>query len=612
MVIKQRELFWQIFLVHLGILLLTIILVAWYSFRTFDAFYIKETGSDLENRANLIKSAIVELLIGQQDDQLRTLVVDSGRASGTRITVILPDGKVVADTYEDPAVMDNHRHRPEIDTAFSGKAGQSIRFSNTLGERLLYSAIPLYSNTAAGTIPENTDSVIAVLRLSMSVTAIDAELKDIRLKVSAGTLLAILGAFIITFLVSKNISRPLEDMTRGAEKYARGDFSQRMLLSQKKSASKEIASLAAAMDQMAGQLDDKINTIISQRNQLEAVFSSMVEAVVAVDKEERLISINEAAARMFGVDRKKAEGRLIHEVIRNVELHKQIERILQTGASFEDEIILSSSQDTNTYLQTNVVSLQGSDAKAGGALIVLNDVTRLRKLESMRSDFVANVSHELKTPITSIRGYVETLLDGALDDREDSEQFLEIVLRQSGQLEEIIDDLLVLSRIERHSKEGEISFETKNLKPVLEEALSICAAKAEKNRVHMVMDCPDHLSLKLNQTLLEQAVVNLLINAITYSESGQEVLVRAREVEENGKHRVAISVVDHGIGIGESHLPRLFERFYRSDRARSRKAGGTGLGLAIVKHIVQAHGGKVDVKSMIGKGSTFTITLEYS
>ena len=230
----------------------------------------------------------------------------------------------------------------------------------------------------------------------------------------------------------------------------------------------------------------------------------------------------------------------------------------------------------------------------------------------MRSDFVANVSHELKTPITSIRGYVETLLDGALDDREDSEQFLEIVLRQSGQLEEIIDDLLALSRIERHSNEGEVSFETKNLKPVLEEALSICAAKAEKNRVHMVLDCPDDLNLKLNQTLLEQAVVNLLINAITYSESGQEVLVRAREVEENGEHQVAISVVDHGVGIGESHLPRLFERFYRSDRARSRKAGGTGLGLAIVKHIVQAHGGKVDVKSMIGKGSTFTITLEYS
>jgi two-component system phosphate regulon sensor histidine kinase PhoR len=315
---------------------------------------------------------------------------------------------------------------------------------------------------------------------------------------------------------------------------------------------------------------------------------------------------------MFGVDREKSEGRLIQEVIRNVDLHKQIERILHTGISFEDEIILDSTANGNTYLQTNVVSLQGHDSKSQGALIVLNDVTRLRKLESMRSDFVANVSHELKTPITSIRGYVETMLDGALDDREDSEKFLEIVLRQSGQLEEIIDDLLALSRIERHTNEAEVSFETRYLKPVLEEALDVCASKAEKNHVEMVLDCPDELNLKLNQTLLEQAVVNLLVNAVTYSEAGQQIVLRAAEYEEGGRLQTAISVIDHGIGIGEKHLPRLFERFYRSDRARSRKAGGTGLGLAIVKHIVQAHGGRVEVQSAIGEGSTFTLILPSS
>ncbi len=612
MVIRQRKLFWQIFLVHLFILLLTIILVAWYSFRTFDTFYIEETGSDLENRANLIKSQIIELLISNEDEQLRSLVVDSGRASGTRITVILPDGQVVADTYEDPAVMDNHRMRPEIDTAYTGTPGQSIRFSNTLGERLLYAAIPLYNSTAADRSSESGGTIIAVLRMSMPVTAIDAALQDIRFKVGAGTLLAILGAFVITFIVSRNISRPLEDMTRGAEQYARGVFSQRMLLSQKKSASKEIASLAAAMDEMASQLDDKITTIISQRNQLEAVFSSMVEAVIAVDKEERVISINDAAASMFGVERRLARGRLIQEVIRNISLHDQIERILNSGRAFEDEIILEGVKGDVRYLQTNVVSLQDGDDQSAGALIVLNDITKLRRLESMRSDFVANVSHELKTPITSIRGYVETLLDGALDDREDSEKFLEIVLRQSGQLEEIIDDLLALSRIERHTKEGEISFTVSELKPVLEEALEICEAKTEANAISLLLDCPENLSLKLNQTLLVQAVVNLLINAITYSESGQQVIIKARVLEgESAGGRVAISVIDHGIGIGEEHLPRLFERFYRSDRARSRKAGGTGLGLAIVKHIVQAHGGRVAVESVVGKGSTFTIILPH-
>ncbi len=610
MVIKQKKIFWQIFLVHLAILLLAIGLVAWYSSRTFDDFYIKETGSDLENRANLIKSRVVELLRENDLEHLRHLVIDSGRASGTRITIIEPDGRVLADTNEDPARMDNHRRRPEIDTAFSGTPGQSLRFSNTLGERMLYSAIALYDSDAHINDRGVRGPVIAVLRLSMPVTAIDSALHDIRFKIVGGAVLAIIGAFIITFLVSRNISKPLEEMTRGAEQYARGDFSRRMLLTQKTTASKEIASLAAAMDQMAGELDDKINTIISQRNQLETVFSSMVEAVIAVDKEERIVSINDAAARMFGVERQGARGRLIHEVIRNSALHEQIERILETGVSFEDEIILENNNNQDRYLQTNVVSLYGGDAQTIGALIVLNDITRLRKLESMRSDFVANVSHELRTPITSIRGYVETLLDGALDDRDDSERFLEIVLRQSEQLEEIIDDLLALSRIEREAKNVQVEFEQQSLKPVLEEAVDICSPKAEDNGIGLQVDCPDNLMLKLNQILLEQAVVNLLINAITYSESGQNVLVKAREIFENGDQKIQISVIDNGIGIAEEHLPRLFERFYRSDRARSRKFGGTGLGLAIVKHIVQAHNGRVEVESVVGQGSEFHIILD--
>ena len=608
MVIKQKKLFWQIFLVHLAILLLTIGLVAWYSSRTFDDFYLEETGADLQNRAYLIQSRILELLSSGDTQYLRNFAITSGRASGTRITVIMPDGKVVADTNEDPDVMDNHRQRPEIDTAFSGIPGQSLRFSNTLGQRMLYSAIPLYQTAAAATAGSG-QGVVAVLRMSMPVTAIDSALSDIRIKIAGGAVIAIVGAFIMTFLVSRNISRPLEEMTRGAEQYARGDFSQRMLLTQKKTASKEIASLATAMDRMAGQLDEKIKTIINQHNQLETVFSSMVEAVIAVDLEERIISINQAAAQMFGVERQGAQGRLIQEVIRNVALHQQIERILEKGESFEDEIILNS-QPSNTYLQTHVVSLYGGDSRTIGALVVLNDVTRLRRLERMRSDFVANVSHELRTPITSIRGYVETLLDGALDEREDALKFLEIVLRQSEQLEEIIDDLLALSRIEKEAKQSGVAAEPQDLRPVLEEAVETCRYKAEERSVSLELDCPEHISLRINQTLIEQALANLLINAITYSEDGQLVMLRAREVEKEGRKRVKISVIDEGIGIGEEHLPRLFERFYRSDRARNRKAGGTGLGLAIVKHIVQAHGGEVEVQSKIGVGSEFIVELD--
>ena len=423
-------------------------------------------------------------------------------------------------------------------------------------------------------------------------------------------LLAIAGAFILTFLVSRNISRPLEEMTRGAELYARGDFSRRMLLNTKTTASREIASLATAMDQMADQLDDTINTIISQRNQLETVFSSMVEAVIAVDREERIISINEATAQLFEIERQGTQGKLIQEVIRNTALQEQIERILATGRPFEDEIILESSTNGGTYLHTNVVPLHGGGSETIGALIVLNDVTRLRQLENMRSEFVANVSHELRTPITSIRGYVETLLDGALEDREDAEKFLEIVLHQSEQLEEIIDDLLALSRIEREAKQSQIEFEKLPLQMVLEEAVETCRLKAEESGVRLRIDCPADLLLNLNQTLMEQAIVNLLQNGITYSEEGQEVVVTAGEIDTADGRKVQIAVKDSGIGIKEEHLSRLFERFYRSDTARSRKAGGTGLGLAIVKHIVQAHGGHVEVESTVDMGSEFIIIIK--
>ncbi len=608
MIAKQRTLFWQIFTVTLVIILGTIASVAWFGSRSIDDFYIEELRSDLENRAYLIKSQVGELLTSGDLDGLRSFVVKSGRAADTRITVVDADGTVLADTKENPAAMDNHRQRPEIDAAFSGVSGFSLRFSNTLGQRMLYGAIGLEEYLERGVGIGDRGSVNTVLRVAVPVIAIDEALGDINRELVIGTGGALLIAFVVTFFVVRNISRPLEEMTRGAELYANGNFSQRMLINHKKTTSREVAMLATAMDRMAGQLDEKINTIINQRNQLETVFSSMVEAVIAVDCEERIISINGAAARMFSVPRQGAPGRLVQEVIRNVDLHDQLARILKTGEAFEDEIVLAR-RDDSVYLHTNVVMLYGGDGRTVGALMVLNDVTRLRKLERLRSDFVANVSHELKTPITSIRGYVETLLDGALDDREHARRFLEIVLRQSEQLGTIIDDLLTLSRIEKDTKEAGVSFVAEELSPVLHRALETCRQQAAGKQVTLTLDCPEQLVVRMNRTLLEQAVVNLLTNGITYSDPGDSVQVRVAAVDDPPRRLVKISVVDQGIGIAKEHLPRLFERFYRSDRARNRKAGGTGLGLAIVKHIVQAHGGSVEVDSAIGAGSTFTITL---
>lgn len=608
MILKQKKLFWQIFPISLVILLTTIGVAAWYISNSVGHFYIRELGIELENRAHLIESHVVELLNNGDDEALRSFAVRSGRASGTRITVIAQDGKVLADTNENPATMDNHRLRPEIDTAFSGTPGRSMRFSNTLGKPMYYAAILLDGKTA-GRSGGSSAPVHAVVRLAMPVTAIDATLNDINTKIIGGALVAVCIAFVLTFFVTRNISRPLEEMTESAEQFSRGDFSQRLAIKHRKSTSREVATLAVAMDRMAGQLDDKIKTIVNQRNQLETVFSSMVEAVIAIDGEERVINLNSAAAKMFGISRQTdVPGRLIHEVIRNVELQNRFRQTLQTGMPIEDEIVLSVKGGTRD-LHINVVSLSRGSGKILGVLMVLNDVTRLRELERLRSDFVANVSHELRTPITSIRGYVETLLDGAIDDRDDAIRFLEIVLRQSEQLNEIIDDLLALSRIEKEAKEGDILFEQHSLLPVLEDALETCRNKAGERAIKLHLVCSEDISLNMNRRLLEQAVINLLDNAITYSEVGGTVTVRASRFTEEGNNKVLISVLDHGIGIARDHLSRLFERFYRSDKARNRKRGGTGLGLAIVKHIVQAHGGSVDVKSTPGEGSEFTISL---
>jgi two-component system phosphate regulon sensor histidine kinase PhoR len=415
-------------------------------------------------------------------------------------------------------------------------------------------------------------------------------------------------AALASLLVSRNISRPLEELRRAAERFSQGDFTDTMVSYQERSSCLEVATLAAAMDTMAAQLDERIEMITSQRNELETVFSSMVESVMAIDSNERIININSAAAKLFGTDKNSAKGKLIQEVLRNINLQEQIKEVVKSGVSMQDEIVHSDAAGRK-FLQTNIVSLRDRKAQILGVLLVLNDVTKMRQLESVRRDFVANVSHELRTPITSIQGYVETLLDGAIDDRDDALRFLETVLRQAERLTEIIDDLMALSRIEQEAEHGLIKLEKGQLCMVLDVAIETCEHRAEQKNITILMECPENLELEMNETLIEQALVNLLVNAIKYSQEGGYVHVQVSTVEDDEQKFVRIDVVDNGSGIASHHLPRLFERFYRSDKARSRKEGGTGLGLAIVKHIVLAHNGSVDVTSELGKGSTFAIYL---
>jgi two-component system phosphate regulon sensor histidine kinase PhoR len=354
---------------------------------------------------------------------------------------------------------------------------------------------------------------------------------------------------------------------------------------------------------MAVELHERIDTIMRQRNELEAVLSSMSEGVIAVDTEEHVISMNQAAGQMFRCDSSEVQGRSIQEVVRNTALHRFVTDALSSQGSVEKDIVLYS--DGERILNSHGTILRDSDGNRGGALIVLNDVTHLRRLESMRRDFVANVSHEIKTPITAIKGFVETLRDGAMKNPEDAERFLGIVEKHAERLDALIEDLLSLSRIEKEAEADEIILHEGHIRDLLQAAIQLCEAKAAPKNIRIELSCDEDLKANIDAPLLEQAVVNLLDNAIKYSEEGSTVWVESARAD----GEIIISIRDQGRGIAKEHLPRLFERFYRVDKARSRELGGTGLGLAIVKHITRAHGGHVDVKSLPGRGSTFTLRL---
>jgi two-component system phosphate regulon sensor histidine kinase PhoR len=354
-------------------------------------------------------------------------------------------------------------------------------------------------------------------------------------------------------------------------------------------------------------MDRKLEESLSQQSEQNTVLLNMTEGVFAVDNSERILSINKAAAELFGGDAVLALGRSLPEVIRNPDLQKFVAVTLQSESPVEGDIILHHNNLTH-YVQAHGTRLKNLTGDNAGAVVVLNNVTRLKKLENIRRDFVANVSHEIKTPITSIKGFVETLLDGALDNADDARHFLKIIAKHTDRLNAIVDDLLALSRLEENAKQAELDLSAQEIKPILMTAIESCATKSQKKNIQVTLSCSKNLSSSINARLLEQALVNLVDNAIKYSEPNQTVDVRA----EIHKETLFLQVEDHGMGIEPQHLDRLFERFYRVDKARSRDQGGTGLGLAIVKHIAEAHGGEVQVESVLEKGSIFKIVLPQS
>ena len=586
---KKKRLLRHLFPSYLLITLISLVAVTWYASDSIRHFFLEQTAADLLARARLLENQIPQFLGTLEASVVDAMCKEIGVSSATRITVILPSGRVIGDSNEDPAIMGNHALRPEVITARKGDVGKSIRFSMTLQKRMMYVAIPL----------KNKKKIVAVIRAALPVTAIDQALKVIQIKIMLGGLFIALLAAGISLYVSRRISRPIENLKQGADFFARGDLSHRM----SGTGLVEIDSLIETLNQMAGQLEDRLNTIVRQKNELTAVLSSMVEGVIAVDMDERIISINRAAARIFENLPEYLLNRSIPEAIRNPDLQKFVNKALSSKENIEEDITLYQRGERILYIHNT--PLQDPDGQRSGILVVLNDVTHLRKLENMRKDFAANVSHEIKTPLTAIKGFVETLRTGECADPKETDRFLAIIEKHVNRLAAIIEDLMKLSKIEQQDEKSDIQLEENSVKNVISSAIQTCREKAKAKEIAIDFVCPEDISVLLDSRLMAQAVINLLDNAINYSSEKSDIQISASLKDKE----LRISVQDHGIGIPKEHLSRLFERFYRVDKARSRELGGTGLGLAIVKHIAHAHGGRVSVDSIPGKGSTFSLHL---
>ncbi len=564
--------------------------VGWFSLNSLRDFIFQQSRDDLQVRAELLRPQMMRLLTSSTPDNLQQVCLRLGRSAQARITLVAEDGSVLCDSQEDPSRLDNHGDRPEIRQALKGASGHDVREGHYKKENTLYVAVPLVTH----------DRVSAVIRASLPLSSLGNTLDNLAWPLSFAGLLFAVFAGLMLFYFSRDVVRHVGQVKSGAERFAEGDFSFRLPLTE----IREFDGLSQALNNMAVQLDDRIRTITEQRNEQEAILTSMVEGVFAIDPDEIVIHLNQAAGRLFGINPQQAQGKPLQAVVRNTQLLDFVKKALDSRDLLEGEIELSWEGQVR-YLQTRGSILRNTQNESIGAVFVLYDVTRLRKLETMRRDFVANVSHELKTPITSIKGFVETLLDGALKSPEDTKRFLGIVSKQAERLNAIIEDLLSLSRIEQDSETSEIVTEKCRLREVLENAINDCSPKASEKDVFLNLDCEIKLMARINPPLLEEAVVNLVDNAIKYSDAQKHIHIEA--VHQNGG--VTIRVKDQGRGIDVHHLPRLFERFYRVDKARSRQMGGTGLGLAIVKHIAQAHGGSVEVESHPGTGSVFSIHL---
>ena len=588
----QLNLFWKFALSFLALLVSVLLAVDFFAERALRNDYERTGFEKLAVIARIAQARPPQCTAaspGQPENlaPLRDWVTQMA-ASGARVTVIAADGRVLAESQSDAQTMENHATRPEVLEAMAKGEGRSIRRSVTVNRDLLYYAVR--QNTSAGPC--------TILRFALPMETVDEILGSFRRRLWLASFFILLIAGGISLLFSRSFTGRVERLKDFSRRVAEGDF--RPL--PRDGSGDALGALGVSLNRTAARLDRTIQTLTEERNLSAAILGSMVEGVAVVNGSERLVFANPGFAEILGLDVPPTSGSALVEVVRQTELLEAVRQVLGGEPRVQSEIVTGTLRQH--YFAITVAAVRAGDTT--GAVVVLHDITELRKLERVRRDFVANVSHEFRTPLTAIQGFAETLLAGAIDDSQNRTRFLEIILEHSRRLARLTEDLLVLSKMDAERLELEIR--RLSVSQLIESCLETAQRRGAEKDLRISVNLPQNLrDIAGDRRRLAEVLQNLLDNAIQYTLPGGKIIVSAKSAEEE----IVLTVSDTGIGIPKADQPRIFERFYRVDVARSREAGGTGLGLAIAKHLVEVHGGRLWVDSEVGQGSQFHFSVPF-
>ena len=540
--------------------------------------------SELENEAMITAEASLSSF-GEQNEtgNLDVLAKKLGSQIGARVTIITRDGTVLGDSHEDPSTMENHATRPEVREALASGLGESTRYSTTLGEKMMYVAVPIIDN----------DKVLGMARVALPLTQVQGSVNRVIISIVVAMAITAVLVILAAWLIARMTTRPIRELTRASQKIASGEFGHRISVGTKD----ESGQLAHAFNEMSANLKRSVETISEDRARLTSILDNMADGVILTDIEGNIVLTNKAAQRLFGIRGENAKAKPLIEVVREHELNDILKSCLETG---REQIAQFDSGTSNKFLRAIAILIDRE--RQGGALVLVQDLTELKGLQTMRRELVGNISHEFRTPLAGIKAMVETLQGGAIDDQTAASDFLGRIEAEVDRLAQLVAELTELSRIE--TGRVELELEPVNLNLLVEEVITQLKPQAERQGLSLKNELAADLPLvQAHKERIRQVIVNLMHNAIKFNRPGGSVSAATKRFEDT----VVIEISDTGTGIANDDLPRIFERFYKADRSRAGQ--GTGMGLAIAKHIVEAHGGEIRAQSEEGKGSTFSFSL---